>query len=155
MRRSPGELEPLRFSHLFLLALDATGVSRSDVARACGVVPRTAARWADGDCEPSVAVKTTIVHRLYDSRRLPKALLDKLCEDIGQAAWQLGLEAPPAPVFTPSPATQKVLDDVVREAAEELSVDPRALRPVLSRVFAELVRYEIPVGAAVGMVVRR
>jgi hypothetical protein len=130
-------------------------VSRADVAKVCRVLPRTVARWADGDCEPSVQRKTAVIQRLHDSGRLPKALLDKLADDVGLTAWQLGLEPPPPPDFTPSPATQKVLDDAVREAAEELAVDPRALRPVLSRVFAALVRYEIPVGAAVEMVVAR
>lgn len=149
------ELEPLRFSHLLLLALDATKVRRADIAKACRVLPRTVARWEVGECEPSIPMKTTVILTLHDSHRLPRVLLDKLGEDVGLTAWQLGLAPPPPPDFTPSPATQKVLDDAVREAAEDLAVDPRALRPVLSRVFAALVHYEIPVGAAAEMVVAR
>jgi hypothetical protein len=49
----------------------------------------------------------------------------------------------------------EMTDDAVREAAEELAVDPRTLRPILSRLFAALVRYEIPARAAAEMVVAR
>jgi hypothetical protein len=47
-----------------------------------------------------------------------------------------------------------VLDDAVREAAEDLAVEPRVLRPVLSALFRALVEYEIPPDAAAEMVLR-
>jgi hypothetical protein len=58
------------------------------------------------------------------------------------------------PPSTPSPATTKVLDDAVREAAEELSIDVKTLRPVASRLFEALATYEIPPAAAAQMVLR-
>jgi hypothetical protein len=148
-------LPPLTFAHLLLIALEETKVSRTEMTKACGVLPRTVARWVDGDAEPDIGKKSIVIHLLHDSGRLRKVLLDKLCENIGLEAWQLNLEPPPVPEFIRSPATEKVLDDAVREAAEELGVDPRVLRPVLSRLFAALVRYEIPAGAAAEMVVAR
>jgi hypothetical protein len=154
METSNEILKPLKFSHLLVLALDATKLPRSALSRACAVLPRTVARWVDGDCEPNVSVKTHAIHALHESGRLPKPLLDALAENIGLTAWQLGYEAPPRD-FTPTPATRKVLGDVVREAAEDLGVGVGTLRPVLAKVFAALEEYEIPARAAAAMVVER
>jgi hypothetical protein len=148
-------LEPPRFHHLFVIALEQTKVPRAVIAKACGVLPRTVKRWEDDDCEPSVPVKHAALLALHESGRLEPDLLEMLAEDIGLSAWQLGLGPPPPPEFVPTAAAQKVLDDAVREAAEELAVDPRALRPVLRRLFATMTECEIPAHAAVEMVVRK
>ena len=145
---------PIPFSLLFLIALEATGVTRNAIARACGVLPRTVARWEDGDVEPLLATKIQIINTLHDSEKLPQDLLERLCKNIGIDAWRLGLAPVPSTPFTPSPATTKVLDDAVREAAEELSIDVKTLRPVASRLFEALATYEIPPAAAAQMVLK-
>jgi hypothetical protein len=147
--------KPPTFAELLVAALEETGVRRGAIAQACGVVPRTVARWEDGDCEPGLPMKSTVLVTLYDSGRLSTELLEALAHDYGVEPWQLGMGSPPPPDFTPSPATQKVLDDAVREAAEDLGVDVGALRPVVSKLFAALAQYEIPPGAAAGMVGKR
>jgi hypothetical protein len=47
---------------------------------------------------------------------------------------------------------QTVVDDAVREAAEDLDVTPRALRPILSHLIDRAARAGVPLDAAARMV---
>ena len=51
------------------------------------------------------------------------------------------------------PNAQKVVDDAVREAAEELSLDPRVLRPVVSRLYEAIAQGGVPPDAAARLAV--
>jgi hypothetical protein len=143
------------FGHLLLLAMQMTGVTRAQIAHACHVNSRTVARWENAENDPPLQAKTHAIDVLVESGKLDPKLLELLTGNVGLEPWSLGYQAPPAPEFTPSAATRKVLDDAVREAAEELAVDPRVLRPALSKLLRALVQYEIPPGAAAEMVVER
>src|SRR5438270_13008248 len=95
MQAPPEDLPPTGFRPLLLLALEATKVPRAAIPKACGVLPRTVARWQDGDCEPGVVAKSIVILTLHESGRLPQNLLEGLARDIGFDPWQLGIGAPP------------------------------------------------------------
>jgi hypothetical protein len=155
MSDSQSDLEDVHFGHLLLLAMRLTGVTRSQIATACSVNSRTVARWENAENDPPLPAKTHAIEALQQSGKLDPKLLALLTNNVGLEPWSLGYGTPPVPVFTPSAATRKVLDDAVREAAEELGIATGVLRPALSKLLRALVEYEIPPGAAAEMVVER
>jgi transcriptional regulator with XRE-family HTH domain len=145
-----------------LAARKAARVTRSEIAHECQVLPRTVARWEDGESDPGLLKRGKVVKALYATGRTPRHLLEALAEQASVTLWQLGLELPPgtkpvAPVsaYVESAAAQKVVDDAVRAAAEDLAIDPRALRPVASRLFEAIAQGEIPAEAAAKMALGR
>jgi transcriptional regulator with XRE-family HTH domain len=151
------------FGTILVAARTAAGVSRSEIAKECDVEPRTVARWEADENDPSTDAKWLILHLLHESGRAPRPLLEQLADASDIALWQLGIDPPPhaapaapppAPV-APSPAARKAIDDAVREAAEDLGVDPRTLRPVLRRLLEAIAATGVGTEDAARLVVRR
>jgi len=94
--------------------------------------------------------------RLLARDRTASAPADRRVRERGaHQSLELGIDPPPEIPFVPTPAHQKAIDDAIREAAEELEIEPRKLRPVASRLFGALARSGVPVEAAAGMAFAR
>jgi hypothetical protein len=124
-----------------------------EVAKACEVVTRTVARWQAGQTQPNPFQQRNIVFLLHETGRVPRAMLEELASASADDLVSLGLESPPAKRPVAPPNAQKVVDDAVREAAEELSLDPKVLRPVVSRLYQAIAEGNVPADAAARLVV--
>ena len=143
------------FGAVLLAARTAAKVTRAELAKGLDVLPRTVARWEADENTPSTTDMQLILHFLHETGRLPRPLLDEYAKVTYLSPWTLGIDPLPEVRFVPTPAHQKAIDDAIREAAEDLEIEPRTLRPVASRLFAALAKSGIPANAAAGMAVAR
>jgi transcriptional regulator with XRE-family HTH domain len=146
---------PATFGAVLLAARTAAKVSRAELAKHLDVLPRTVARWEADENYPGGTIIKLILVFLHETGRLPRPLIDEYAEVGHINLWTLGIDPPPTVPFVPTPAHQKAIDDAIREAAEELEIDPRKLRPVAGRLFAALAESGIPADVAAGMAVAR
>jgi hypothetical protein len=104
-------------------------------------------------------VRITVL-RLLETATRP--LLETLAAESEVDLATIGMGAPPPPVVVASPpvavaptippTAQATVDDALREAAEEIEVTPKLLRPALSRMLDRLARGGVPMDAAARMV---
>ncbi len=148
------------FAAALTLAREATRMSKSDIAREIGTYPNTVYRWERHDSRPSMEVRIRLLQILRDA---PRPLLESLAAESEVDLVSIGL-TPPAPPPPPVPAVapaqpaaipasaQAMVDDALREAAEEIDVTPKLLRPAMSRMLDRLARGGVPIDAAARMV---
>jgi hypothetical protein len=145
-------------------AREAAGLTQAALARHLKKTPVSAHRWETQGVRPPYEARVEILRFLA---KAPRPLLEALA-DMSDVDLDSVLPLPPAPVPVPPaphvaaapplPAkvmlanAQTLLDDAVREAAEDLDVSPRVLRPVLSRLLDRAARAGVPVDAAARMV---
>jgi hypothetical protein len=157
-KRTP-KTSTLPFGAALLAARLAARVSRAQIAATCGVLPRTVARWEAGENDPDATSRELAILFLDGTGCLPRPLLEQLAESGHAPLWSLGIEPPPgatvakASVFVPSAASQKVVDDAIREAAEDLAIPAPSLRPVVSRLLEAIARGGVPADAAARMAI--
>ncbi len=143
-------------------AREAAGLTQSAVARHLHKTALTVHRWEMQNVRPTFEDRVTLLRTLA---KAPRPLLAELATASEvQLDSVLPLPPPPAPVPPPvavasaPPAkvmdanAQTVVDDAVREAAEDLELSPRVLRPVLSRFLDRVARASVPMDAAARMV---
>jgi transcriptional regulator with XRE-family HTH domain len=122
-------------------------------------------RWEQLGTVPHLEDRIRIIQALAAA---PRADLERLAVASGTTLRAAGIEEPappalPSPVVaSPSPApaapaslsplAQGLVDDAVREAAEELETTPQQLRPALSRMLDRIARAGVPIEAATRMV---
>jgi hypothetical protein len=103
-------------------------------------------------------VRVTVLRLLADATR---PLLETLATEAEVDLASIGLGPPPPAAVAPPPvavapaipaAAQATVDDALREAAEEIEVAPKLLRPALSRMLDRLARGGVPMDAASRMV---
>jgi transcriptional regulator with XRE-family HTH domain len=152
---------PSSFGAALTMAREAARMSKTDIALALSTLPNTVYRWETTKARPSMEVRIKLLRVLSDA---PRDKLQQLADEAEVSLASIGLGAPPPPaanpaVPPPAPApppipagAQAIVDDAVREAAEELDLAPKALRPVLSRMLDRLARAGVPVDAAARMV---
>ncbi len=141
-------------------AREALHVDRAIAAKACDVVPRTLSRWEAGASWPPLEDRFTLLRLLID---LPLPELEKLADlamtTLGAAQTTVvphpdDVVAPASVVLAPpSASAQKVLDDALREAAEDLAVHAAALRPVASRLLDAIAKTGGTLDVAARMVI--
>jgi DNA-binding XRE family transcriptional regulator len=129
-------------------------ISRVELAKELDVLPRTVARWEADQHDPSETIASLII-LFFEERGAPRPLLEELAKAAYIHLLSLGIGPFPKVAFKPSAASQKVVDDAVREAAEDLGLEPRALRPVVSRLLEAIAQGGIPADAAAKMAVAR
>jgi transcriptional regulator with XRE-family HTH domain len=159
---------PSSFGVALRSAREAAGLSQTRVAHEMRTYPQTVHRWEKSSSIPTMEVRIALVRLLKDA---PRPLLEELAEESNLDLASLGMEPPPpaapapsAPLAAPAPppppapppvipaTAQAMVDDALREAAEEIDVAPRALRPALSRMLDRLARGGVPMDAAARMV---
>jgi transcriptional regulator with XRE-family HTH domain len=139
-------------------------MTQRQLAAALGRRPMAVNRWEMGAMVPRLEDRLRVLHALDDA---PRADLERLAIAAGTTLRAAGFEdepAPPpaaapsaAPLAPPPPSTlsplaQAMVDDAVREAAEDLEVAPQKLRPALSRMLDRIARAGVPIEAATRMV---
>ena len=124
-----------------------------EIAKPCQVVTRTVARWQAGETQPNPFQQRNIVHLLHETGRVPRAMLEELALASADDLVSLGLESPPPKRPAAPLNAQKVIDDAVREAAEELSLEPKVLRRVASRLYQAIAEGNVPADAAARLAV--
>jgi transcriptional regulator with XRE-family HTH domain len=142
-------------------AREAAGLTQASVARHLGKTALSVHRWEMQGVRPTYEDRVALLQLLA---KAPRALLAELAEE-SDVALDSVLPLPPAPPAPPPAAAapplparvmlenaQTVVDDAVREAAEDLDVTPRALRPILSRLIDRAARAGVPLDAAARMV---
>ncbi len=146
------------FGSAFLRARAVLRIGRGDVAHACRVTMRTVARWEADESWPTLEDRHLLL-RLYS--KLPREDLHSMAALAQTTLAAAGIPetpvaAPPSPGPLPpapfSAAAQKVVDDAIREAAEDLGLVARDLRPVASRLFDARARAGVTPEAAARMV---
>ncbi len=145
--------EKQAYGALLQQAVALARLSPYEIAKACEVVTRTVARWEAGQTQPNPFQQRNIVHLLHKTGRVPRKMLEELALASADDLVSLGLEAPPPKRSPAPPNAQKIVDDAVREAAETLSVDPKVLRPVASRLFQAIAEGSVPAEAAAQLAV--
>jgi transcriptional regulator with XRE-family HTH domain len=138
----------LSFGAALLAARKAARVTRAELAKEMDLLPRTISRWETGQNVPDSTRRELVIHALYRTGRVPRALLEQLADAAYTRLWMLGIEARPAAPWVPTPAHAKIVDDAIRQAAEDLGIQARALRPAVSKLLGALARGGIPAGAA-------
>jgi transcriptional regulator with XRE-family HTH domain len=135
------------FPSAFAAVRGALGLTQKRVAQLHGVSVRTVERWSLGRTLPSLADRTALLRTLRDA---PRPLLEALAQASGTTLAAAAPAAPPARAVDP-----RVVDDAVRELAEDLDVTARALRPALGRFVATLARAEVPLDVVARVVTGR
>ncbi len=132
---------PLTFGAALRRARAVLRLDRATVARACRVGVRTVSRWESDHSWPGLEVRQAVL-RVH--ARLPSPQLQELAQLAETTLAAAGIHEEPAPAPAPvilfSPSAQKAIDDAIREAAEDLGVHARELRPVASRFLDALAR---------------
>ena len=155
-------MQPSGFGIALRRAREAAGLSQADVALNLQKAAITVHRWETKGTLPTFEDRVKLLQRLANA---PRPLLADLA-NAGKVALESVLPLPPPPVASPPPPpaapastakvmdanAQTVVDDALREAAEDLDVAPRALRPVLSRLLDRIGRAGVPMDAAARMV---
>jgi transcriptional regulator with XRE-family HTH domain len=153
------------FGEALETARESIGMSKTQLAYAVRVLGNTAYRWEKQGTMPVMEMRIKILRTLAAA---PRALLEALAEESGVTLESIGMALPPpppppAPILPTAPASQgaappvpanaqATIDDAVREAAEEIDVSPKLLRPALSRMLDRLARTGVPLDAASRMV---
>jgi transcriptional regulator with XRE-family HTH domain len=120
-------------------------------------------RWEKQGVVPHLEDRIRVVRALAQA---PPAMLKRLADASGVSLESLGLAprpapAPPPPVLQPpslspptalDPSAQTIVDDALREAAEEIDASPKTLRPALSRMLDRIAKAGVPIDAAARMV---
>ncbi|MGO8999947.1 MAG: helix-turn-helix domain-containing protein [Polyangiaceae bacterium] len=143
---------PLPFGVALTKAREAAGLSQTQIASRLRTLPNTVHRWEKRRSIPSMEVRIALLRLLAEA---PRALLEDLAEEANVDLASIGMGPPPPPVTalpSLSPTAQATVDDALREAAEEIDVTPRVLRPALSRMLDRLARSGVPIDAAARMV---
>jgi transcriptional regulator with XRE-family HTH domain len=156
--------KPSPFAAALTAARQAAGVTQTQIARELELYPNQVHRWEKQGTFPSMEKRIAVLRMLKGA---PRALLDELARQSDVTLESIGMGLPPPPPPSPpahaaaaSPATappmaanaQATIDDAVREAAEEMDVSPKVLRPALSRMLDRLARTGVPIDAAARMV---
>jgi DNA-binding XRE family transcriptional regulator len=150
---------PSTFGVALMNAREATGLSQTELAARLRTLPNTVYRWEKRRSKPPMEKRIALIRALADA---PRALLDELADESGVDLLAIGMGPPPPAVpaavpLVPVPSaitatTQTMVDDALREAAEEIEVSPKVLRPALSRMLDRLARGGVPIDAASRMV---
>ena len=156
--------KPSTFGAALTSAREATGMSQTSIASHFDTYPNTVYRWERRRTMPSMEVRMELLKLLEDA---PRPLLEALARESGVDLASIGMGLPPparpaappaaAAPLPPAPAAipataQSMVDDALREAAEEVEVSPKVLRPALSRMLDRLARGGVPIDAAARMV---
>jgi transcriptional regulator with XRE-family HTH domain len=150
--------KPTSYGVALTKAREAAGLSQTQVAARLRTYPNTVHRWERQQTRPAMGTRIALLRMLESA---PRDLLEDLAEESNVELASIGL-APPAPAVaagspaspsSPIPATaQTLVDDALREAAEEMNVLPVLARPALSRMLDRLARGGVPIDAAARMV---
>jgi transcriptional regulator with XRE-family HTH domain len=146
---------PLPFGVALTKAREAAGLSQTQIAAKLGRGPNTVHRWEKRRSIPSMEVRIALLRLLADA---PRSLLEDLADESKVDLASIGMGPPVAEA--PSAAStaaiqagaQTMVDDALREAAEEMNVLPMVARPALSRMLDRLARGGVPIDAAARMV---
>ncbi len=142
-------------------ARESTGMTQTDIAMELKTYPNTVYRWERRNSMPAMEVRVKLLRLLEGA---PRPLLQALASESGVQLASIGMggaaAAAPAVQAAPAPAVvaaipasaQATVDDALREAAEEIEVSPKVLRPALSRMLDRLARGGVPMDAAARMV---
>jgi DNA-binding XRE family transcriptional regulator len=135
----------------------ACGLTQANLARRVGQGNTAIFRWEKGSLLPKLETRIRVVRALGSA---PRPMLERLANAGDVSLAMLGLvpaEAQAAPGSSDSSGSlgasaQALVDDALREAAEEADVSPKLLRPALSRMLDRLARARVPMDAAARMV---
>lgn len=153
--------KPSPFGEAVLALRTHLRISQREVGQSLGTYSNTVYRWETSTAIPSMEMRIALL-RLFKAG--PRPLLEALATASNVSLESAGIAkaepvvasaaplptAPPAPPLPPT--AQTTVDDAVREAAEEIDVSPKALRPVLSRMLDRLAKSGVPMDAAARMV---
>ncbi|MGO8996470.1 MAG: helix-turn-helix domain-containing protein [Polyangiaceae bacterium] len=151
---------PATFADAFEAVRKSLHLTQRRVAELHGVSPRTVERWVLRETTPPLHERIKLLRTLRDA---PLPLLETLARVSGTTLDAAGI-APAPHASTPPPPTslllhqsigasaQRVIDDAVRELADELDLTANTIRPGLSRFLGALAGAGAPVDAAARMV---
>jgi hypothetical protein len=147
------------FAEAFEAVRKSLHLTQRRVAELHGVSPRTVERWVLRETTPPLHERIKLLRTLRDA---PLPLLETLARVSGTTLDAAGIASqstpPPASLFlSPMPQSiattaQRVIDDAVRELADELDLTANTIRPALSRFLGALAEVGAPVDAASRMV---
>ena len=152
---------PTGFGVALTRAREALGLSQTAVALHLETNPNTVHRWERRGFTPAMEKRIELLRFL---KNVPPPLLEMLAAESDISLASIGLApvavpvtaAPvPAPWLAPAPvpaSAQATVDNAVREAAEEIDIAPKVLRPALSRLLDQLAKGGVPMDAAARMV---
>jgi DNA-binding XRE family transcriptional regulator len=161
-KRSVIDVEnPQSFAEALTVAREGAHLSKTQLAHALRTYPNSVYRWEKQNVVPSVETRIEILRALA---RAPRRQIERLAAhaQVDLASIGMGAPVPAPPVVAQAPAppvppvipatAQATVDDALREAAEEIDVAPKVLRPALSRMLDRLARAGLPLDAAARMV---
>jgi transcriptional regulator with XRE-family HTH domain len=150
------------FAEAFEAVRKSLHLTQRRVAELHGVSPRTVERWVLRETTPPLHERIKLLRTLRDA---PLHLLETLARVSGTTLDAAGIASAPASAPPPpsslflSPmsqsigaSAQRVIDDAVRELADELDLTANTIRPGLSRFLGALAVVGAPVDAAARMV---
>jgi len=130
----------------------ACGLTRVGLAKRIGNGTTAIYRWEKGTLVPALESRLRVVNGLKNA---PRPMLERLARAADVSLPPAPVAAAPASQGTPEAlgaSVQSLVDDALREAAEDADVSPKLLRPALSRMLDRLAKARVPMDAAARMV---